>query len=845
MSEEKVNSGEVSAWLDRQVGTYADLAARYRRYAEVLEQVLGRAARDIAPQAIVQTRAKKVPSFAEKALRKRHKYDDPVNLFTDLCGGRVIARTRSEVNAFCEFIEREFDIDWENSLDASQRLKPAEFGYRSIHYIVQLRNDRDYGLPIPEEVYGLKAEIQVRTMVEHAFADFGHDLSYKGAFELPVSWQRELASVAAALEEADQAFSRIEEQLSTYATSYGAYLGEDELQTEIDRLEIVLEHDPDNEKLAARLGKLAITKGNWQKAIEVLEPFVKKKEKPELVHLPILRELGVALRKANRDDPRGDEYRRGQRYLEIASGLVSEEESDKRSKRQPDVDALCSLAGSWKGIDETRVREYYQRAFETDPYDTYALGNYLEHELQHNPGVLVAVRPLMQTAIERCQAQADARVNLPWAFYDKGKFHLLMDEPHKSLEAYSKALSVSSAEFMIETSLRSLERLESVKTHLHGYEWARRLLLLGLAARFPSREVAEAIRELATKGAGPIRPPVLIVAGGTDPRVETQMQSYRELLLEALAGFEGTLISGGTTQGISGLVGDAAQAYPGRIHTIGYLPELIPKDATKDGDPMRYKDIRYTDGHGFSPIEPLQNWIDLLTSGVFPSQVRVLGIGGGTIASAEYRIAMALGAWVGLIAKSGREAGRIFTDAHWAASAVLLSLPPDSETIRAFAEPEPAKMSRELCEPIAQAIHEAYRRERLDSGQLSDSALADWARLSGDYKESNRDQARHIPAKLEAIGCTYVKAKRASGKSVKLMPHEIEVLARMEHGRWVVEKLLKGWKYGPKRDPKKKTNPSLVGWSELSEQDKELDRQTVRKIPHYLEAQGQRIQRVR
>ncbi|NIR32222.1 MAG: (p)ppGpp synthetase, partial [Gammaproteobacteria bacterium] len=62
--------------------------------------------------AIVRTRAKKIPSFAEKTLRKRHKYSNPVEEFTDLCGGRVIARTRSEVRSLCDYIEDKFDIDW-------------------------------------------------------------------------------------------------------------------------------------------------------------------------------------------------------------------------------------------------------------------------------------------------------------------------------------------------------------------------------------------------------------------------------------------------------------------------------------------------------------------------------------------------------------------------------------------------------------------------------------------------------------------------------------------------------------------------------------------------------------
>jgi ppGpp synthetase/RelA/SpoT-type nucleotidyltranferase len=671
MSEKKVDSGEMSAWLDGQVGRYSALAPSYRRYAEVLEQVLGRAAREIAPQAIVQTRAKKVPSFAEKALRKRHKYSSPVDEFTDLCGGRVIARTRSEVNAFCELIEREFDIDWENSLDASQRLRPAEFGYRSIHYIVLLRDDRDYGLPIPEEVYGLKAEIQVRTMVEHAFADFGHDLSYKGAFEPPVSWQRELASVAAALEEADQAFSRIEERLRTYAESYGAYLDEEELRGEIENLEIVLAHDPQNVRLAARLAKLAIIVEDWDNAIAVLSPHVKKPE--ETTYQPVLRDLGVALCKKHRKNPDSEAYGRGQNYLELAS-----------APEHADVDAISSLAGSWKGIDESKVREYYRQAFEVDSTSPYALGNYLECELQHGTSILAWTRPLIRQAIERCRAHIEVGFNLPWAFYDLGKFQLLLGEPYESLDAYANAVQLSSAAFMIETSLGSLDRLKTVGSGLAGYEWVRRLLMLSRAARYRTQQALDPLSALATADVDPIRSPVLIVAGGTDPRVQEQVERYSDLLMEALEGFEGTIISGGTTEGVSGLVGDVAEAYGDGLRTIGYLPKLIPADAHVDTNARRYSELRKTEGHGFTPLEPLQNWIDIFASGIEPVDVRVIGINGGRIAAAEFRIALALGATVGLIAESGREAGRLLTDVRWAASDKLVSLEPDARTARDF-----------------------------------------------------------------------------------------------------------------------------------------------------------------
>ena len=820
------------AWLGAQVAEYKEAFPHYQLYAQILEGFLKWAASELAPLAIVQSRPKSITSFAEKAWRKRHQYDDPIHQLTDLCGARVICRTRSEVETMSALVEDRLDIDWENSSDCSQRLRPTEFGYRSVHYIVQIGAGGipGFDMEVPPQVLSKSAEIQIRTVVEHAYADFAHDVTYKGAFRLPPSWERELAGVAAALEEADQTFSRIEEKLTAYTTNYGAYLTEAELKTELENLEVVLEFDPRNPATAVRLAKLAHVAGDWDKAERVLAPFVEAAD-PEGAPQPVLRELGITFCK--KYAPGSEEYARGQQYLEVAS----------RPEFQ-DVDAICSLAGSWKKVDETKARDLYRRAFEVDPYDTYALGNFLEYELRHNPGVLRVAGPLIRRAIERCRAHADVGINLPWAYYDMGKFYLLIGEPFKSLDAFAKALTVSGAPFMVETSLRSVELLGSSATQLPGYEWVRLLLLLGLAARFPSEERTEAIRRLATEGFDPIQEPVLVLAGGTDTAVQELISSYAHLVMEGLAGFRGTLLSGGTTQGVSGLAGDVAQTYPGQIRCIGYLPEQVPEIAIRDDDPTRVQEIRTTPSRDFTPLEPLQSWIDLVASGVSPGSVRVLGINGGAIAGAEYRIALALGARVGLVAGSGREAGRLVADPDWAGSDLLLELPADSATIGAFAGRRPPAMPEDSLEPLARAIHEEYRQERWASPQSQDPALAEWDALHPDLQSSNRDQALDIKAKLHAIGCTFSR-EPAEGEAVaELTEDEIEALARLEHGRWVVERLLAGWRWGEERDLEKKTNPYLVPWAELPEEVRELDRQTVSKIPRLLGEQGFRVHRV-
>lgn len=807
--------------LNTEVALYAQLFPRYKLYAETLSKVLEQAVKKYAPQAMVQARPKAIPSFAEKILRK-NIYTDPVNEMTDLCGARVITHSPEEVKSVCEFLEKNFVIDWDNSVDVSQRLKPTEFGYRSVHYIVQFKDgifpNKEVSVEVPQEVFGLKAEVQVRTLLEHSWADFSHDLSYKGTFKIPAKWEHELAGLAASLESADSTFSRIRSGLQLYASNYGAYMSEQQIRDEINLQKLVLEYDPENVETAHRIGKLWLELGEWQNAIDILS---KHKESD---YLPLLRDLGVALCKKNKDYRQSFEYTEGQNYLKTASAPPSK-----------DVDALTSLAATYKEIDEDKVRELHRQAFMIDPTNPYVLGNYLESELVHRRdiSILSLMGPLIEAAIRRSSDQVEVGINMPWAYYDIGKFYLLMNKPYESLEAYAKAIQISLHEWFLDAALKSIERLASVQDQFLGFEWAKRLLLIGLAAKFPQADSGKAafaqLKKQSPADHKPIAAPVVIVAGGCNSEDGARTQEYGELILDAFQDFEGTIISGGTISGVSGFVGESQQKYPKTVKTMGYLPKSVEINIVD----KRYSEIRFTDGNTFSPMEGLQCWTDILVSGISPSDIKLLGLNGGKIAAVEYRIAIALGAKVAIVQGSGMEAARLIADKTWNTSSNLVLLPNDSSTVWAFVQFGTKAFDAEIREILGKAIHENYitiaaKKKDQDPSQLS------WSHLPEYLKESNCQQADHITEKLTRISCIVHKVKNREVAPVRFTKSEIEVMAEMEHGRWNVERLLDGWKKGAPKDIARKISPYIVPWSELPEDIKEYDRETVKKIPEFL-----------
>jgi len=183
-------------------------------------------------------------------------------------------------------------------------------------------------------------------------------------------------------------FTRLEGGLREYASSYGRFLSDADAAAEIERLAIVLEHDPANTGLAERLARLAMVRGDWDLVVRTLTPIARSGG--DRAPSAVLRDLGTALCKRNRSEPDGAAYRAGQRYLE-------------RAGESGDVDAICSLAGTWKGVDDARALALYRRGFELDPSNPYPLGNYLEMQLDREPGLIDSIRPLVRQSVERCR----------------------------------------------------------------------------------------------------------------------------------------------------------------------------------------------------------------------------------------------------------------------------------------------------------------------------------------------------------------------------------------------------------------------------------------------------------
>ncbi len=166
----------------------------------------------------VSGRVKTVASFAEKAgrtLAGRPLFNDPLKEITDVLGVRVITYTLSDVDTVAHLLDDQVVVKDDRDL-GRQTASEGRFGYSSRHLLVALDAARE-SEPEYQVLRGRVASVQIRTVLQHAWAEFEHDIRYKGTVpaEHAREFDRRFTLAAGLLELADQEFSAIRDRLTS------------------------------------------------------------------------------------------------------------------------------------------------------------------------------------------------------------------------------------------------------------------------------------------------------------------------------------------------------------------------------------------------------------------------------------------------------------------------------------------------------------------------------------------------------------------------------------------------------------------------------------------------------
>ena len=153
--------------------------------------------------ASIESRIKEEKSLIGKLELKGAKYTSLGDI-TDVFGMRIITFYTDDVDKVASAVDRLFDVDWKNSVDKRKLLEVDSFGYLSLHYIC-----RDAEFPY-------RFEVQMRTILQHAWANMNHDTGYKSGVEVPIEYRRNMNRLAGMLELVDEQFSRIRSEINDY-----------------------------------------------------------------------------------------------------------------------------------------------------------------------------------------------------------------------------------------------------------------------------------------------------------------------------------------------------------------------------------------------------------------------------------------------------------------------------------------------------------------------------------------------------------------------------------------------------------------------------------------------------
>lgn len=199
------------------IETYRELRPLYVDFSETLKMILEE---ELARRAIgvhsVEARAKSIESFDNKVAtlydggKRNASPPDPFKEITDMAGIRVITFFPKTISDVDRLIQDEFIITEKDDKLEILRGK-CSFGYQSIHYLIKLKPNRtslgEYG-----KYKDLMAEVQVRTILQHAWAEIEHDIQYKSLRSMPPEIRRRFMALSGLLEMADREFQAIHDE---------------------------------------------------------------------------------------------------------------------------------------------------------------------------------------------------------------------------------------------------------------------------------------------------------------------------------------------------------------------------------------------------------------------------------------------------------------------------------------------------------------------------------------------------------------------------------------------------------------------------------------------------------
>ncbi|MCL2069499.1 MAG: tetratricopeptide repeat protein [Treponema sp.] len=184
---------------------YAKLLPVRRLLIADLEEQIRRIMTALSSHLQIKGRLKSFESYFRKYIFQLKSVDFAEPRITDLIGVRIICLFLEDMAAVEKLLKDNFDVTEVERKGGDRTFR--EFGYDSVHLLLVIPEDtaKKHGIP-----QGETAEIQIRTILQDAWAEVEHELIYKAEFTpFDAPLKRKLAAVNASLSLADIIFQEI------------------------------------------------------------------------------------------------------------------------------------------------------------------------------------------------------------------------------------------------------------------------------------------------------------------------------------------------------------------------------------------------------------------------------------------------------------------------------------------------------------------------------------------------------------------------------------------------------------------------------------------------------------
>lgn len=229
--------------VEEAVEEYRDnLFPQYDQFRKQLKQLFKTLIGPLDIEFIIESRTKNPEHFRKKISRPEKHYADPLKDVTDLAGVRLILQRVADAKRIVDLVESEFDVDKDNSIYKNE-LEVDKLGYLPLAQLVIEVAQNRVSLTEWSPFKGFKAEIQIRTILQHAWDVISRRYDYQVEADVPPQVRRRLLRLSALFELGDDELERFAFEVSKQIEQYQETLGRGDqvIEVNVDSLKAYIE----------------------------------------------------------------------------------------------------------------------------------------------------------------------------------------------------------------------------------------------------------------------------------------------------------------------------------------------------------------------------------------------------------------------------------------------------------------------------------------------------------------------------------------------------------------------------------------------------------------------------